>query len=254
MNSISSTGYVGPITIASIGLKTCASSQNTVSTPVQTANPTPTPTPTPVTTTNSYTPVTFSSPTTGQVLSIGSSTVLRWNNTPSGIYNIILEQPGGVGAGFIASNQSPLSGNQYVWKVGKMLSSQSNTYRTLLPGTYRIRIQNTGAGGYTNDQVSGWFTVVAQSFVVNTVMPTSAYADNASPVVLFGSGFGTNPSVYFDSNYSSLRANNQYVSTDGTVLVFTIPTSVGYGSHTLFINNGNGSSPVTMPFTISSIQ
>jgi hypothetical protein len=111
------------------------------------------------------------------------------------------------------------------------------------------------SGASTSDETSGWFTVVAQQFAVNSVTPSSAYADNATSVVLFGTGFTNSTSIYFDNTYSSLRANNQYVSSDGTVLVFTIPNTVPSGSHTLYINNnGYNSSPVTMPFTVLSIQ
>jgi len=252
-NNISNTGYVGLLTRTSISQKTCSASSSTpvnASTVPQTISiPVPSPV-TEVVNTN------ITSPVTGQVFSIGSSTVIRWNNTPSSIYDIDLEQPGGAGAGFIAVSQSAnTNSNQYVWNVGKILNSQSNSYQTLSPGTYRIRVKSSMGGASTNDQTSGWFTVVAQQFTINSVVPSSAYADNATSFVLFGTGFTNSTSVYFDSNYSSLKANNQYVSSDGTVLVFTIPTDVPSGSHTLYINNnGYNSSPVTIPFTVLSVQ
>lgn len=243
---ISSTGYVGSKTRGYISQKTC----NTTivsNVPQVTA---PAPTPVAVVSNTSIT-----SPATGQVLSIGSSTVIRWINPVVGIYNIGLEQPGGAGAGFIALNQSSnTTGNQYVWSAGKIYSSQTNSNQVISPGTYRIRLESTVSGTSQNDQVSGWFTVVAQQFVVNSVVPTSAYADNTTSIVLFGSGFTSASSVYFDTNYSNLRANNKYISPDGTVLVFTIPTAVSVGSHTLFINNGANSTPASLSFTVSSIQ
>jgi hypothetical protein len=138
--------------------------------------------------------------------------------------------------------------------VGKIFSSDMNSNQNVAAGTYRIRLEGVSSGALSTDQVSGWFTIVAPQFVVNSVMPSSAYADNATSVVLFGSGFTTSASVYFGTNNSSLRANNTYVSPDGTVLVFTIPTTVPAGSYTLFINNGTGLSPATLPFVVSSIQ
>ena len=253
-NSISSTGYVGPLTRASINQKTCnTSSAATVNEPtaVQTVSvPIQTPA-TEVVNTN------VTSPATGQVLSIGSSTVIRWNNTPSGPYNISLEQPGGVGAGFIAFNQSSNTSNQnqYIWSVGEISTFQSSSNTIVSPGTYRIRLQSSVSGASTNDPTSGWFTIVAQQFAVTSVVPSSAYADNATSIVLFGTGFTNSTSIYFDSNYSNQRANNQYVSSDGTVLVFTIPTTVSAGSHTLYINSsGYNSLPVTMPFTVLSTE
>ena len=276
INNISPTGYVGPITIASIGLKTCPTGSTSVTPTVQSSNSTtcppgytcvannpPSSDSTPSTPTTSdissnqsttFSPVTVTSPALGQVLSIGSSTIIRWSVQPSSVFNITLEQPGGAGAGFIAQSLSPTSGNQYVWKVGKVFSTQSNSYRTLPTGTYRIRLQSINAGSGMTDEVSGWFTIVAQQFSVSNAMPSSAYADNASAVVLFGSGFTTASSVYFDTNYSSYRANNAYVSPDGSILVFTIPTNVPTGSHTLYINNGISSTPATLPFTINSVQ
>jgi peptidoglycan hydrolase-like protein with peptidoglycan-binding domain len=250
-NSISSTGYVGPLTRAAINKKTCgASAATSVVTPtVQSTLPTQTSVP-------EVFNANVTSPTTGQVLSVGSSTVIRWNSTPPNTYDINLEQPGGAGAGFIAMSQSAnTNSNQYVWNVGKIFTSQSNSYHILSTGTYRIRLQSSVSGVSTSDQTSGWFTIVVQQFAVNSVVPSSAYADNATSVVLFGTGFTNSTSVYFDSNYSSLRTNNQYVSSDGTVLVFTIPTTVPPGSRTLYINNnGYNSSPITIPFTVLNIQ
>ncbi len=251
-NGIVSTGYVGSVTRASLGAKTCSSSVTNVVTPAtQTVSSSSSTTATETVNTN------VTSPATGQVLSIGSSTVIRWNNTPSvGTYNISLEQPGGSGAGFIALNQSSniSNPNQYVWSVGKVSTPQSSS-DIVSPGTYRIRLQSSVSGASTNDQTSGWFTIVGEQFNISSVVPSSSYADNATSIVLFGTGFTDSTSIYFDSNYSNQRANNQYVSSDGTVLVFTIPTIVSAGSHTLYINSsGYNSSPVTMPFTVLNVQ
>jgi hypothetical protein len=266
-NGITATGQTGPLTRAAISQKSCAVATTAITTTSTTcptgltctanttANATVTTSASPVVTEVVNTNVT--SPLTGQVLSIGSSTVIRWNNTPSGIYNINLEEPGGTGAGSIALNQSSNTSNpnQYVWSVGKVYTFQSSSGTTVSPGTYRIRLQNSVSGISANDQTSGWFTIVAQQFGVSSVVPSSAYADNTTSVVLFGTGFTNSTSVYFDSNYSSYKVNSQYVSADGTIMVFTIPTNVPAGSHTLYINNnGYNSSSVTLPFTVLSVQ
>ena len=250
INNISSTGKVGPLTRASIDQKSC---------PVSTAA-TVIPTQTPTTSNQINTPVVtttggVTSPSVGQVLSIGSTTVIRWNTAPSNTFNISLEQPGGAGAGFIATSQSTLTNsNQYTWNVGKIFSSQTNSYQTVPDGTYRIRIQDASAGAASTDQTSGWFTIVASTFAISSVTPSSAYADNTTSVVLLGTGFTSSASVYFDSNYSSLRGNNEYVSPDGTVLVFTVPTNVPAGPHTLFINNGQSATPATVSFSVNSVN
>lgn len=251
-NNISNTGYIGPLTRSSISQKTCS-----VVTPITTTSITPA-TPSPTIVTNSVPVVyniTITSPSTGQVLSIGSTTIIRWSTPMAGNYNISLEQPGGAGAGFIALSQSAgINGNQYVWNVGKIFSSQTNTYQNLVAGTYRIRLQGTATGASPTDKVSGWFTIVASQFAVTSVTPSSAFADNATSVVLFGSGFTSSASIYFDTNYSGLMATNRYVSPDGTVIVFTVPTIVSSGTHTLYINNGQSSSPASLSFVVNSIQ
>lgn len=277
-NHISVTGYVGPLTRASLAAKTCGnksapapsvattstvpgcalgaafSSSTGASCAMTTSQPVVTTTSNIVSNANDVVTTGITSPITGQVLSTGSSTVIRWSNPPSGIFNITLEQPGGVGAGFVAMNLSPNSGlNQYVWKVGAVYSSQTNSNITIAPGTYRLRLQSATYGASSNDEVSGWFTVTTPQFTVSSIVPSSGYADNASSVVLFGAGFTSGSAVYFDSDYSNVRANNQYVSPDGSILVFTIPTAVPAGVHTLYIHNSPGSNPVTISFTINAM-
>jgi hypothetical protein len=252
INGISPTGYVGPQTRASINQKTC--SVGNVNTnivnpaPAQSAAPSTAPAPT-VSSTDIF------APATGQTLSIGSSTLIRWSRSFGGNYNISLEQPGGAGAGFIALSQSSnVSGNQYLWKVGNIYSSLTNSNQNISPGTYRIRLQGANTGSTPNDEVSGWFTVIAPQFSVTSVMPSSVYADDASSAVLLGSGFTQSTYIYFDSNYSNLQPTNRYTSPDGTVIVFTVPTTVTPGSHTLFINNGQSSSPLTLPFVVTAAK
>jgi hypothetical protein len=165
-----------------------------------------------------------------------------------------LEQPGGIGAGFIAQSLSSNSSSTYVWKVGKVFSSNTNSNQNVAAGTYRIRLESISSGPASTDEVSGWFTITTSQFAVNSIMPSSAYADDSTSVVLFGTGLSSSASVYFDANYSGIRANNRYESADGSVLVFTIPTTVSAGTHTLYINDGVSSTPVILSFVVSTIQ
>ena len=249
-NGISSTGYVGPVTRLAISRKTCGTVSAIASSTITVISPNmPVVSPSPVAVIVSVT-----SPAVGQVLSLGSTTPIRWNAQPANIYNILLEQPGGMGAGFIAMSQNPVAGqNQYLWNVGNVYSSQTNLTQTVAPGTYRIRLQSASYGASLTDEVSGWFTIIAQPFAANSVIPSSVYADNATPVVLFGSGFTQSTNVYFDTNQSGTRANNAYISPNGTVLVFTVPTGVAVGAHTLYINNGSVT-PASLPFTVNATQ
>ena len=260
MNNVPASGYVGPLTRASISKKTCVTGTAAVSNAAApsvvaqyTASAiTSVPIVAPV---SVVTNTDVTSPATGQVLSVGSPALIRWSKAPSGSYNISLEQPGGAGAGFIALNQSPnIGGNQYLWSVGKVFSSQTNTTQNVAAGTYRIRLQGVSIGPASADETSGWFTIVAPVFAASSVMPSSAPADDATSVALFGSGLNSAVSIYFDTNYSSLRATNTYVSPDGTLLVFTIPTSVSPGPHTLIINNGQSLSPASLSFVVSTVR
>ncbi len=250
-NNIPASGYVGPLTRTAIKQKTCSidvSNSSTVTNPVtQTLAVTTSPV---FTTANGS----IISPSVGQVLSVGSSTVIRWSKPMLGTYNLSLEQPGGSGAGFIVLNQSTSIGDdQYLWKVGRVYLSQPDAYQNVVAGTYRIRLQSAGGSSVSSDQMSGWFTIVASQLAATSVIPSSAYADDATSIVLFGSGFTMSSSIYFDTNYSNLRATKRYVSPDGTVLVFTIPTTVPAGQHTLLIGNDNyNSTTVPVTFIVSA--
>ena len=240
-NGISATGYVGPLTRAAIAKRTCVSD-----TP-QTAAPTPQPTAAVVVSDISDPEIT--SPAVGQAISLGSSIVIRWNKAPSDNFNLILEQPGGMGAGFVAQG---ISGSQYVWKTGQVFSSQTNTDQSAVAGTYRIRMQST-VGTASADETSGWFTNVAGQFSASSIVPSSVPADNSTSAVVFGSGFTSGTSVYFDADGSGIRASNSYVSSDGSVLVFKTPVIVPSGRHTVYIDSGSGT-PVQLQFTVSALQ
>ena len=256
-NGISSTGYVGPLTRTLINQESCISSATNapaISPAVATANSIPQsvsiPIPSPV-----ISNVSITSPITGQVMSVGSSTVFRWSRPLNGNYDLSLEQPGGAGAGFITNDQSSgTNQNQYLWKVGKIFLSQSNSYQTVPAGTYRIRVRDSSVGNSSRDQVSGWFTIVASQFSVSSVVPSRCLADDDTSVVLFGSGLTPSTFIYIDSNYSGTQATNRYISPDGSLVVFTVPTTVPAGSHMLYINDGQGSSPLSIPFVVSTIQ
>jgi hypothetical protein len=69
---------------------------------------------------------------------------------------------------------------------------------------------------------------------------------------VYGSDFTNSTAVYFDTNLYGIRANNVFVSTDGTVLVFTVPTTVSSGPHQLFVSNGYNLSPASVSFTVNA--
>ena len=249
-NNISSTGYVGPMTRALINKGICTTTAAVISTPA----PVPSSIVTAQIPTISASTFDITSPAVGQVLPINSSLIIRWNKLPPNVFNIVLEQPGGIGSGFIAQSVSPTAGYQYLWKVGSVFSSQTNANTKVDVGTYRVRLQSTYSGATSTDQVSGWFTIVAPQFIATSVMPASAPPDNSTSVVLLGSGFTYYTHLYFDTDSFATRVSNSYISPDGSVIVFTIPTTMTVGRHTLFVTNGSNISSSSLPFIVSAIQ
>jgi hypothetical protein len=181
---------------------------------------------------------TIISPAAGNTLTIGQTYNVAWNVPTNYAYNIVLEQPGGSGAGFIASNLS--GGNGYSWRAGTIFSTASQANQTVATGTYRIHIEQASGGVSSADPVSGWFTLTGPALSINSVTPSSVTADGRSVGVIYGSGFDSSSVVYVDQQYGT-PATLQYVSADGTVIVFSIPQSISAGYHTILVGTQYGS-------------
>lgn len=235
-NSISPIGRVGPSTRNKLRELSCGSK----------TSPTPTTTNTPATTQNN---IQVTSPASGSVLTIGKNITISWNSNPGYIYDIILERPGGSGAGFVAYNQS--GNTTYSWQIGKVFSSAINDYENVATGTYRIRIEKSSQGMSDSDYVSGWFTVEAEPLSLNSMMPRSASNNNRNPVVLFGTGFNNSTVLRFDGRYG-ISASSFYISPDGTVMVFTVPEYISAGTHQITLENSTNI--VSNPFNLSVTQ
>jgi hypothetical protein len=144
-----------------------------------------------------------------------------------------------VGAGYIAIGS--FVGNQYVWKIGSTLSLDQ---QFVAPGTYRIHIVDTRKGAQSSDQKSDPFTIAAAPLIVTNIIPSSAPSDDNTTVVLYGSGFTFSSSISFDGLYGP-TARTLYSSPDGRVLLFTVPTNISAGQHTLQVRNRYASSATT---------
>jgi peptidoglycan hydrolase-like protein with peptidoglycan-binding domain len=255
-NSILVTGTVGPVTRAAIQKRSCSAvstvvasaapvydtsipgvpaSPVTVVTPSSTGQVTPVVDTSPVALSN---PVTIISPASGDTLTTGQIYNIAWNVPTNYPYNIVLEEPGGAGAGFIATNLS--GGSGYSWRAGTIFSTATQSNQTVATGTYRIHIEQTSGGVSSADPVSGWFTVVGAPLAINSVTPSTIPADGHTVGVIYGNGFDSSSIVYLDQQYGT-PATLQYVSADGTVIVFTIPTTISAGYHTVLVQNGAGS-------------
>jgi hypothetical protein len=154
-----------------------------------------------------------------------------------GPYNILLEEPGGAGAGYIASSRN--GGTSFSWEVGKVFSSISQSDTTVASGTYRIRLRDT-SGSTQNDKISSIFTVTAQPLRIMSVLPTSLANDNRATGVLYGSGFNSTTRVALDGDTFAQRPNILYISQDGRFIVFSLPTYVSVGTHILNVYNQYG--------------
>lgn len=222
-HGINAIGTAGPLTRAAITKASCSYSlSSTSSTPTQPiASTTPPQTISPVSSSL------VTAPRAGETLTIGKTYSIAWTGSANSMgYTILLENTGGVGAGYIAMGTFP--DNTFVWKIGTILSSNT----AIAPGTYRIRITDTIRGPQSIDRVSDPFIVSATPVSIRTVFPSTVPADNNTSVVLYGSGFTSGTAVYFDGLIGSSAAQVTYASPDGRVLIFTVPTSISTGRHT----------------------
>lgn len=229
VNGISALGTVGPLTRVALNIKSCASSV-----PV----PTPAVTPTPVSTPLSQPGITAGSPRSGESLNLDDAYTVKWT-APAGTgpYNVILEDSSGTPQGFIVSGTYATS---YTWTVGVVHNSSSASTDTVPPGTYRIHAEASG-GAQTSDVLSATFTIAA-SISISQIFPHAVAADGNRSVVIYGSDF--KPTSMVDI-YGYGTVPPQFVSADGRVIVFAVPTGVYPGPHTVTVLNRYGSSDVT---------
>ena len=95
--------------------------------------------------------------------------------------------------GFIA--QSVMNIEQYIWTVGTVFSSQTQSNITVPAGSYQIRIQNSATGAEPTDPISASFTLAAEISLYPRVFPASAPADGVTAVVLYGSDLDSSDSI-----------------------------------------------------------
>ncbi|MEI6057467.1 MAG: peptidoglycan-binding protein [bacterium] len=261
-NSITQTGTAGPLTRAALQKKSCTTKTSAaISIPANTPIYSTTLSPNQVATTGTTVPVvpttpvvannpvTITSPASGDVLTIGKANTILWNTSTVNPYNLILEQVGGAGAGFIASNLS--NGSSYSWKAGNVFSSAAQANQNVATGTYRVRIESTTGGVTSSDPVSGWFTLIAPPLVVTSVTPTSLPADGRTTGVIYGTGFDSSSIVYLDQQYG-VGATVNYISPDGTIIVFSIPKVVSVGVHSVLVGNQYGAISNSTSFLVTS--
>jgi len=234
-HNISGTGRVGPITRKALQSLTCNtnSAANVASVINSTSVASSVAVLPPINSSN----IAVTLPSAGSELTIGKSYSIAWNTVPNYIYSLILEAPNDSGAGFIVGDLS--GGTSYSWQAGKIFSQVVNNYQNIATGTYRIRIEQKSKGASDSDLLSGWFTLVTPPLAIISTVPSSVPNDDRTPVVIYGSGFDNSSSVRFDGPYG-LSGNSSYVSSDGTVIIITVPTFITAGLHSIRIVNSSG--------------
>jgi peptidoglycan hydrolase-like protein with peptidoglycan-binding domain len=231
VNGLSSTGYVGPLTRALIQKISCVTTsipQNTLNVPSKPSVSVQTPSP--------VSDVIFTSPRSGSTLVFGQSATIKWNGGLDSNMALVLEDESGVAKGFISAYPNQ---NQYVWEVGKLSVSGSDLMELVEPGNYRIRLQGRNSGPIQSDIKSELFKIQAPEIVVKSVMPASVSADNKSVVVLYGSGFFGKTKVRLNDMYGE-PVSVLYTSSDGTVIIFSIPSGISSGTYQISLTNKYG--------------
>jgi peptidoglycan hydrolase-like protein with peptidoglycan-binding domain len=250
-NGISNTGYVGPLTRAALGRLACTTVNNVMTaSPVQTQT-----TPTTISTTPTISTISpavstsiITAPTGGQTLITGQAFNITWNSQPYSRYNLVLVSSSGAGAGFIA--QSVGSVNQYIWTIGDVFSSQTQSNIIVPAGSYQIRMENVTTGAEPTDPISNPFNISAATLNLSYVFPTSAPADGNTAVVLYGSDFSMSTVVNFTG--TNTKGQVLYASPDGRVLVFSVPTGIYPSSQSVYVSNSSNQSSNQLPFNITS--
>jgi len=236
-NRVSGTGYVGPLTRAALNRLACAATIKTQTTPAVVS---------PVSSAVSSSAIT--SPTAGQTLTTGQTFNITWNSQPYSRYNLVLVSSSGAGAGFIS--QSVGNSNQYLWTVGNVYSSQTQSNIAVPAGSYQIRIENPATGPEPTDPISNPFTISAATLNLSNIFPTSVTADGTTAAVLYGSDLNSSISINFSG--SSAKGQVLYASPDGRVLVFSVPVGTLAGSQSIYVSNSLNQSSNQLPFTITS--
>ncbi len=177
-------------------------------------------------------------PAAGSQLTIGKTYAVAWNQAPSYMYSLILQSQSGSGEGYILKDQT--SSTQYAWQAGRVYSSALSDYTNVATGTYRVRLIQPSKGMSASDPVSGWFTLASAPLSIASMSPGSAQNNNRTSVVLYGSGFTTSSTVRFDGIYGPY-ASILYVSPDGTVIVFSVPSGISPGIHPVMVVDPSGS-------------
>jgi hypothetical protein len=191
------------------------------------------------------TPITVTSPSSGELWMTGSQQTINWTASSSiSNVNINLEQISGcaITSPPLSLSPSSLQGLSSIYgetpcaNVNYTVASavpNSGTYSWIVPaninpGTYQIIVSDEGNTGSSGN--SGSFSVVSgtgsSTPVITGLSPSSGSV--GSEVTISGSGFDTTKTNYINVSYGNGYSANigPYSSPDGQTLQFTIPSTL----------------------------
>lgn len=235
-NNISNTGRVGPSTRQAIRNQTCKANSNTASV-VEAVS---TPKPERINASNQ----TVSNPSEGATLRSENYINIQWKNVSSAIYDIKLEDKNGLSYGFVASSRM---GDSYNWQIGKVYSARTNSEIYVEPGTYRLALSSANYRNDVPDQFSGLFSILGRPLDIDSVMPNSVTNSVDSSVVLYGRGFDSTTMVNYENDSIKRVVTPSFISSDGKIIVFKIPSQTATGQYSLTVFNTYSSGATSTP-------
>ncbi|HEY9480862.1 MAG TPA: peptidoglycan-binding domain-containing protein [Candidatus Paceibacterota bacterium] len=228
------TGFVGPLTRSVIKARSCnvtTTETNTSTQPQSSAQTTAT-----------------LAPKNGATLTIGKTFGISLDSSKLRPQSIILEDKDGVAKGYVASNLIAVA--EFQWTVGRVYSSATGNNELVTPGEYRLRVIDAQTGITASDPVSGVFTLEGEYISIDSMRPTTVQAAAGQAVVLYGSGFTTSSRVYL-GGYRNIEVERLFVSSDGTVFVFSVPKSTPASRYFLTVSNRYGTTDTATILTVT---
>lgn len=252
-NGITMTGQTGPITRSLIQKLSCSQDQKVTQQVIDTKNT--------IKQNIDYSSFasmvgsdavgTVSSPLASSSQTMGNKLTLVWNNIPGAVYDILLFDNSGNSAGYISSN---VSGGTFEWNVGHIFTSTNQEDQTVSPGIYRIVLRPSySTSAKAPVQYSGLFTILGKPIVLNTLIPSVVSNGGKSSIAISGSGFDFSSVLYFGPFENNYKSSQTFVTKDGTLVVFSVPTYIPQGSYNVFVLNAYSSGATSTPSNVLNV-
>jgi peptidoglycan hydrolase-like protein with peptidoglycan-binding domain len=188
---------------------------------------------------------TVSSPLASSSQTIGNKLTLVWNNISGSVYDILLFDNSGNSVGYISSN---VSGGTFEWNVGHIFTSTNRDDQTISPGIYRIVLRPSySLGSKVPVQYSSLFTVLGKPISLGTLIPGVVSNGGKSSIAISGSGLDSSSVLYFGPYENNYKSSQTFVTKDGSLAVFSVPTYIPAGNYNVFVLNAYSSGATSTP-------